>query len=241
MRRVPAPLLSQERPTLEEAAGDRELVLQSQAQLRRRVERMFIERALHKSERLAFDERVDMRTDAAGQHLPAGMPPTLWPTPLQMANVLAYVAVVSYEFIALLLTWVYSVHLSSRDSLRWLYSCFSSWIFTWFVLELLKPMLLTMMELQELSQRRRHRDLRKLRDQVFLKKAKKMKKMGPAPELLPDVTRGPSVWNPALRHGILGARRKKKRMDDFFETAATCSSYAPFSVPHSPFSLALPL
>jgi hypothetical protein len=148
-----------------EEAGEGELALsQNQNQLLRRVRRMYIEKVIRNSEKLAYDERVDMRSSV--------------PHPMaQVANALAYTAVVSYWITALILTAIYAVHLSSRDALRWLYSCLSSWIFTWFVLEIVKSILVTILEIQQLSQRRRLRDHKSLRDQVALKKTLKMKQM----------------------------------------------------------------
>jgi len=148
-----------------EEAGEGELALsQIQTQLLRRVRRMYIEKVIKNSERLAYDERVDMRSSV--------------PHPMaQVANALAYTAVVSYWATALVLTSVYALHLSSRDSLRWLYSCLCSWAFTWIVLEVVKTFLVTILELQQLSQRRRVRDHRSLKDQVEKKRAIKMKQM----------------------------------------------------------------
>jgi hypothetical protein len=125
---------------------------------------MYVEKVIRESEKLAYDERVDMRSSV--------------PHPMaRVANALAYTAVVSYWMVALILTAVYAVHLSSRDSIRWLYSCLSSWVFTSFVLEIVKTLLVTILELQQLSQRRRLRDQRSLKDQVAMKKAMKMKQM----------------------------------------------------------------
>lgn len=161
---VPAPPLSPAMPMPEEAGYGELALSQTQNQLLRRVRRMYIEKVIRNSEKLAYDERVDMRSSV--------------PHPMaQVANALAYTAVVSYWITALILTAVYAVHLSSRDSLRWLYSCLSSWIFTWFILEVVKALLVTILELQQLSQRRRLRDHRSLRDQVAMKKAAKMKQM----------------------------------------------------------------
>lgn len=148
-----------------EDAGPREMAnAQSQMQLLRRVRRMYIEKVVQKAEALAYDERVDMRSS-----LPHPM--------AAVANALAYTAVVSYWTTALLITTVYTVLLSSRDSLRWLYSCLSGWAFSLFVLEIVKALLVTILELQQLNQRRRLKDHQSLKDQVRLKKERKMKEM----------------------------------------------------------------
>jgi len=159
-----APPLSPAMPMPEEAGAGELALSQTQNQLLRKVRRMYIEKVIKNSERLAYDERVDMRASV--------------PHPMaQLANAMAYAAVVSYWITALILTAVYAVHLSSRDALRWLYSCLSSWVFTWFILEIVKALLVTILELQQLTQRRRIRDHKQLHNQVAFKKALKMKQM----------------------------------------------------------------
>jgi len=145
-------------------SGASELQSQTQAQLLRRVRKVYIEKVIRNSERLAYDERVDMKSSV--------------PHPMaQVANAMAYTAVVCFWTTALVLTGVYSVHLNGKDALRWLYSCLIGWAFTWFVLELVKAVLVTILELQQLNQRRRIKDHHSLRDQVAMKKARKMKAM----------------------------------------------------------------
>jgi len=157
--------LSPALPPLDEDTVAAEVALsQSQAQLLRRVRRMYIEKVIRNSERLAYDERVDMRQSVA--------------SPLaHVANVLAHTAVACYWATALVLTVVYSAHLNRKTAVRWLYACLCSWGFTWFVLEMVKAMLVTILVLQQLNQRRRLNDHKSLKDQVALKKAMKMRRM----------------------------------------------------------------
>lgn len=158
-----APPLSPAMPAPAEA-GVGDFALQTREQVLRRVRSMYIEKVCRNSEKLAYDERVDMRSSV--------------PHPMaQVANALAYTAVVSYWITALTLTAVYSVHLSSRDALRWLYACCWSWGFTLLILEVVKAMLVTILELQQLSQRRRLRDNKSLQSQVNKFRDRKKKKM----------------------------------------------------------------
>jgi hypothetical protein len=136
----------------------------SQRQIMQRVRRIHIENVIRKSERLAYDERVDMRSSV--------------PHPMaQVANCLAYTAVVSYWTTALVLTTVYAVHLNSQDAVRWLYACLASWVFTCFVLEVVKAMLVTVLELQQLHQRTLLSLDRSLKRQAEAKRDIKRKQM----------------------------------------------------------------
>merc|ERR1719440_507825 len=107
-----APPLSPAMPPALDASANEIVMSQTHAQTLRRIKRMYIERVIRDSEKLAYDERVDMRSSVS--HPMA-----------QVANALAYTAVVSYWVIALTLTSVYSVYLNSRDAIRWVYAVLS--------------------------------------------------------------------------------------------------------------------
>lgn len=157
---------------------------QAQAQLLRRVRRMYIEKVIQNAERLAYDERVDLKSSA--------------PHPMaQAANALAHIAVASYWLVALSLVLSYAVYFSSTVARLWTYAVLSGWVFTCLVLELVKVALSTILELSLLSQRKRLEDHRRLREKATTRKAAKWRQMEVA-----GASRGVSL--PTLASG--GAR-----------------------------------
>lgn len=136
----------------------------SQAMLLRRVRRMYIEKVIRNSERLAYDERVDIKS--AVTHPMA-----------QLANMMAHTAVTCYWIVALVLTLFYTVHFDDKTALLWLYSCITAWIFLGICLEIVKLVLSTILEIQQYNLRRRAKDHKQLYDQVLHKKGIKMKQM----------------------------------------------------------------
>lgn len=136
----------------------------SQAVLLRRVRRMYIEKVIRNSERLAYDERVDIKS--AVTHPMA-----------QLANMMAHTAVTCYWIVALVLVLLYTVHFDDKTALLWLYSCITSWIFMGLCLESIKLVLGTILEIQQYNLRRRAKDHKQLYDQVLNKKNFKMKQM----------------------------------------------------------------
>eukprot|EP00747_Dinoflagellata_sp_TGD_P129922 gnl/TRDRNA2_/TRDRNA2_174762_c1_seq10.p1 gnl/TRDRNA2_/TRDRNA2_174762_c1~~gnl/TRDRNA2_/TRDRNA2_174762_c1_seq10.p1 ORF type:complete len:513 (+),score=94.84 gnl/TRDRNA2_/TRDRNA2_174762_c1_seq10:106-1539(+) len=142
---------------------------EGQAELLRRVRRMYIEKVIRNSECLVYDERVDLRSSL--------------PHPMShVATVLAHIAVTCYWVVALTLAGAYAVHLRQRTAYRWLYACIWSWLFSWIVLEGVKIFLATVRELQQLQMRRRLQDHRSLKEQVMRKKALKTRQMQDAAE-----------------------------------------------------------
>jgi len=137
---------------------------QMQLELLRRVRRMYIEKVIRNSERLAYDERVDMRSSAGSQVA-------------FLVLALAHAAVACFWTMSLFLMIIHVVHLSGTSAWRWFYACISSWVFSWFILDVVRSILLTILELQQYSQRRRLKDHRSLRNQVAAKKALKMRQM----------------------------------------------------------------
>merc|ERR1712048_1013143 len=110
------------------------------------------------------DERVDMKSRVSH--------------PLaKLANALAHTAVACYWVVALVLVFSYSVHFNEIMARRWAYSCWCGWLFMWFVLELVKVALSTIVELSQLNQRRRLVDHTRLKDRVAMKREKKIKQM----------------------------------------------------------------
>jgi hypothetical protein len=95
----------------------------------------------------------------------------------QAANAMAHIAVTSFWLVCLALVLSYGAHFSKDTALSWLYASASSWIFTWFVLDLVKVTLSTILELSLLNQRRRLEDYKTLRDKAASKKAKKWGQM----------------------------------------------------------------
>jgi hypothetical protein len=136
----------------------------SQAMLLRRVRRMYIEKVIRNSERLAYDERVDIKS--AVTHPMA-----------QLANMMAHTAVTCYWIIALVLVLLYTVHFDDKTALLWLYACVTSWVFLALCLESIKLILNTILEVQQYNLRRRAKDHKQLYDQVLNKKQIKMKQM----------------------------------------------------------------
>merc|ERR1712217_663904 len=94
-----------------------------------------------------------------------------------LATALAHTACTCYWIVALILTTSFAVHFNSVTAQRWGYSCISGWLFTWFVLEIVKVMLSTILEISQLNQRSRLVDHTRLQDRVAMKKARKMKQM----------------------------------------------------------------
>jgi len=151
-------------PPPEESNSGQAALSQTQRQLLRRVRRMYIEKVIQNSERLAYDERVDMKSRV--------------PHPMAyLATIMAHVAVGCFSIASLVLAVVYGIHFSARAAASWAYSCASGWLFMWFILEVVKITLSTILELSQLNQRRRLHDHPKLKDKVALKKAMKMKQM----------------------------------------------------------------
>lgn len=151
-------------PSPEESGTSQVALSQTQRQLLRRVRKMYIEKVIQNSERLAYDERVDMKNKI--------------PHPMaQLVNALAHMAVASYWIVAFVLSGIYAAHFPRKTAVHWAYSCISGWLFMWFVLEVVKIGLLTILELSQFNQRRRLHDHSKLKDKVAFKKAMKMKQM----------------------------------------------------------------
>lgn len=136
----------------------------TQSQLLSRIRMMYIERVIQNSERLAYDERVDMRSSIS------------YPM-ARAAAVMAHLAVVCYAAMGLLLVVAYAVPLSKRTSQLWCYSCLISWGFTWVVLDVMMVVLVTILEIEKLNQRRRIKDHQKLNSQVQRKQTRKLKQM----------------------------------------------------------------
>uniref|UniRef100_A0A7S1L5D0 Uncharacterized protein n=1 Tax=Alexandrium catenella TaxID=2925 RepID=A0A7S1L5D0_ALECA len=151
-------------PAPEEAGMAQAVLSQTQRQLLRRVRRMYIEKVIQNSERLAYDERVDMKN-----RIPHPM--------ATLVNALAHMAVASFWVVSFLLSGVYAAHFPRETAIRWAYSCISGWLFMWFALEVVKIGLVTILELSQFNQRCRLHDQFKLKDKVALKKAMKMKQM----------------------------------------------------------------
>jgi len=116
--------------------------LQARTNLLRRVRRMYIEKVIQNSERLAYDERLDIRSTAT---LPVAV----------LARAIAYMAVICFWVLALALCAIYAVHFSADIAAHWAYSCLSGWLFTWLVLEMVKVLLSAFLELAQLRQRQR--------------------------------------------------------------------------------------
>lgn len=137
---------------------------EAQANLLRRIRRMYIEQNIQNSERLAYDERVDMKSSI-------GHPMA------HFASFLAHVAVSCYWIVSLILASVYAVHFKQTTALRWFYSCLSGWSFTWLILEVVKVTLCTILELSQFYQRRKMADNSRFKDEVSRFKSQKLKKM----------------------------------------------------------------
>lgn len=116
--------------------------LEARTNLLRRVRRMYIEKVIQNSERLAYDERLDIRQAAT---LPV----------VVLARAIAYIAVICYWVVALALCAIYGVHFGAGVAEHWAYSCLSGWLFTWLVLEMVKILLAAFLELAQLWQRQR--------------------------------------------------------------------------------------
>merc|ERR1712187_906207 len=95
----------------------------------------------------------------------------------QAANLLAHVAVLCYWLVAMIISLSYGVHFSKTIAQRWLYACLSGWVFTCFVLELVKIALATILELSMLGQRQGMEDQTAARDRAAQKRAVKHKQM----------------------------------------------------------------
>merc|ERR1711920_714291 len=81
-----------------------------QAQLLRRIRRMYVEKVIENSEKVAYDERVDMKASV--------------PTPAaHLATALAHMAAACYWVVAFVLTTAFAVHFNSFTAKRWAYSC----------------------------------------------------------------------------------------------------------------------
>jgi len=147
-----------------EVSGTEEALSHPQSQLLSRIRMMYIERVIQNSERLAYDERVDMRSSIS------------YPM-ARAAAVMAHLAVVCYATMGVLLVVAYAVPLSRRTSQLWCYSCLISWGFTWVVLDVMIVVLVTILEIEKLNQRRRMKDHQTLNSQVQRKQTRKLKQM----------------------------------------------------------------
>jgi len=145
-------------------ADDEVLQSQTQAALLRRVRRMYVEKVMENSERVAWDERVDMKSRI-------GHPMA------QAASALVHTAVTCYWITALALTVTYAARFGHNTAIRWAYSCIAGWLFLGLILEVVRNTLTTILELSQLNQRRRLQDHLRLKDRVALKKALKKKQM----------------------------------------------------------------
>eukprot|EP00929_Paragymnodinium_shiwhaense_P121831 TRINITY_DN9420_c0_g2_i2.p1 TRINITY_DN9420_c0_g2~~TRINITY_DN9420_c0_g2_i2.p1 ORF type:complete len:2538 (+),score=510.05 TRINITY_DN9420_c0_g2_i2:206-7819(+) len=137
---------------------------QAQAQLLRRVRRMYIEKVIRSSEKVAYDERVDMKSSVSH---PMAV----------LANALAHIAVACYWVAALAIVAFYAVHFTDLTAKRWVFACLSAWAFNWFVLEFVKIALATILELSLFAQRRRTQDHKSAREKATMKKNMKWRQM----------------------------------------------------------------
>jgi len=137
----------------------------AQVQLLRRVRRMYIESVIMSSERMVYDERVDLRSTASH--------PFIW----DVVNYLAHTAVACFWIVAVVVTLVYAVHLSVKNALRWFYACMTGWGFCGVILEFVRIMLVTIIENQQANMRRRVVDRHKLEEEVEAKKRRKRRQM----------------------------------------------------------------
>merc|ERR1740121_339756 len=100
------------------------------------------------------------------------------PTPAaHLATAMAHTAAACYWIVGLVLTVSFAVHFNSMTAKRWAYSCLSGWLFTWCVLEVVKVMLTTIVELSQLNQRRNLVNEDRLKERIQAKREKKMKQM----------------------------------------------------------------
>lgn len=149
---------------LEDHAAAQTALSISQAQLLKRVRRMYIENTMHDSDRAAYDERVDMKMNISH---PAAL----------LVNAIAHTAVAMYWTVATALAVMYAVYFVPAIATRWAYSCISGWIFTWFVLEFVKVALSAIIEMSQLNQRKLLSDPAKLKARIFHKTERKKKQM----------------------------------------------------------------
>lgn len=140
---------------------------QMQLQLLRRVRRMYIEKVIRESEKIAYDERVDIKASVTNPMA-------------RISNALAHLAMTLFWAVSLILTVNYTTHLGGGSARRWFYALLCSWFFTWLVLELIRILLITIMELQQLYHRQRSRDHSKLSDLMAAKREAKRKAMNVA-------------------------------------------------------------
>lgn len=164
-------------PAPEEAGAAQVALSNTQAQLLRRVRRMYVEKVIQDSERVAYDERVDMKTNASH--------------PLaRTANAMAHMAVATYWIAASAVAVAYALYFGPATATRWAYACLSGWAFTWLVLEAVKVALTAILELSELSQRRSVSEHFKIKERVKLKterKKRQMEALGKAAGIVPKM------------------------------------------------------
>lgn len=149
---------------LPEGSAVRAALSKSQSHLLRRVRRMYIEKVMQTSDRVAYDERVDMRPGAAHPRA-------------ELANVMAHLATACFWAVAMMLSCVYGIRFRSATATSWFYSCASGWIFVCCILDVVKVLLSTMLEISEFNQRQRLRDHTRIEDKVSLRRAIKLTQM----------------------------------------------------------------
>lgn len=151
-------------PQPEESGTSQMVLSRTRSQLMRRLRRMYVERALQESEKVAYDERIDMKSNV--------------PHPMaRLANVIAHMAVALYWILACVITFDYALYFAPNTAVQWAFACLSAWLFTFLVLELVKVALAAILELSQLSQRKRLCDHSKFKERVRMNTERKIKKM----------------------------------------------------------------